>query len=182
MSSTAGRSFDRELWRTRAWDRFQRDLRSGTAKTTLEMQWCVDTVSIRNLDRLVNWCASKGISVTFKSKLAGAYDHENKNISICSSAKPENQFMYLLHECGHFLINSNENHDRFGMGYPFMSHPGVNRTFQHKVACVEEEIEAWHRGWKLAKRLKLTVRKEAFDSLKLACLKTYLKWSVSRGN
>lgn len=177
----AGRSFDRELWRTRAWDRFQRGLRAGSAKAVLEMQWYVDSVSIRNIDKLVDWCASKGISVFFKKLIGGVYDYQNKSILICSSSRPEKQLMYLLHECGHHLINSDEHHERFGMGYPLMSHPGVNRTFKHKVACIEEEIEAWHRGWKLAKRLKLPIRKEEFDSLKLACLKTYLEWSVSKG-
>lgn len=178
----AGRSFDRELWRTRAWDRFQRELRSGAAKATLEQQWYVDTVSIRHLGRLVDWCTSKGLSVVFKSKLTGGvYDYNNKLIAISSAARPEKQLMYLLHECGHFLINSQEHHDRFGMGYPLMDYPEVNKSFRHKVACVEEEIEAWHRGWKLGKRLKLLLRKDAFDNLKLECLRTYLKWSVSRG-
>lgn len=181
-SAVTGRGFDKELWRSRAWARFQRGLRSGSPAEKLEAQWCVDVVSIYNLDRLVSWCSNRGIKVLFTSKLTGGLcDFQNKIMVISSQLGPEKQFLYLLHECGHSLINSSDNGGRFDKGYALQSVPVFNRTAQHKVVCLEEEIEAWHRGKKLAKRLKLNMRQEEFDSLKTECLKTYLKWSVSRG-
>ena len=83
----------------------------------------------------------------------------------------------LLHECGHHLIGVNDDHDRFGMGYP-QSDPEITKTFHHRVSCLEEEMEAWHRGWKLAKRLNLTVDRDVFDAMRLKCIRSYIKWTV----
>ena len=56
--------------------------------------------------------------------------------------------------------------------------PNVKRTFHHRMSCLEEEIEAWHRGWKLAVRLGLSVTREEFDVVRLDCLKSYVRWTL----
>ena len=86
--------------------------------------------------------------------------------------------MYLLHECGHHLIGMKEHHERFGQGYPLGNDPAVAKTKAHKVACLEEEFEAWHRGWKLARRLGLAITRSDFDELRIECLKSYIDWAA----
>ena len=72
-----------------------------------------------------------------------------------------------------------EHHERFGMGYPMQGDAQVVKTTHHKVACLEEEFEAWHRGWKLAKRLGLAISRREYDDLRIECLKSYVDWTAA---
>ncbi|HAN16499.1 MAG TPA: hypothetical protein DCP73_13260 [Chloroflexi bacterium] len=87
--------------------------------------------------------------------------------------------MYMLHECGHHLIGMKEHHQRFGMGYP-QTDPAVTRTFLHRVSCLEEELEAWHRGWKLSQRIGMSLNRDNFDRVRLECIRSYIKWTLQR--
>ena len=173
--------FDVTLWKTRAWDRFSRALRRGVDKRVIEPQWAIDVMAIGDLERIIDWCTSKGICVTFAKKVGGTYDPESKNVVLASRLSPARQVAFLLHECGHHLIGRKEHHERFGMGYP-QTDPEIKKTFQHRVAVLEEELEAWHRGWKLAERLDLSLGRETFDDIRLECLKSYIKWSLRRAS
>jgi len=175
--------FDKQRWVDKAWERFQKVVRKTNSKKKLayaEARFYRDSIFISKLKTVVEWCNSKGIQVHFGKKAGGVYDANTKNIVITSHSSPEKQLYYLLHECGHHLIGFTEHHERFGMGYPQTETPGANQTFHHRLACLEEEIEAWQRGWKLSKRLKLKIRREEFDELRLECLKTYVQWSNTR--
>ena len=173
--------FDSELWRGRAWARFQRAVQAGGDTKQLEKLWFVETLTVGDLEAVVNWCGSRGLEVDFLKRAGGIYDHSDKKITIVCGAKPQRQLVYLLHECGHHLIGMKEQHERFGMGYP-QTDPELKKTFLHRVSCLEEELEAWHRGWKLGQRLGLqSLTREAFDAIRLECLKTYIKWTLRRG-
>ena len=63
------------------------------------------------------------------------------------------------------------------MGYG-QTDAAITRTFQHRLACLEEEIEAWHRGRNLAKKLKLRIDEDIIDFIRVDCLKSYIKWTV----
>lgn len=173
-------AFDPELWRTRAWSRYQRTLVKDPNKSTpvgLRSVWERDVVAIESLTTLVSWCLDRGIDVNFCKHEGGIYYPENKRIKINGRLQPEKQVFFLLHECGHHLIGDKEKHERFGMGYS-QDDVSVKRTFHHRCDIVDEEFEAWHRGFKLAKRLRLTIDKERFDRTRAKMLKTYFKWSL----
>jgi len=174
------REFDPQLWRDRAWKRFGRAVAAGSSKRVVEPQWATDVVAIGILEQLVGWCKGKGLKVVFGQKRNGLYDPESKTITVAIGAAPAKQVVYLLHECGHFLIGMKEHHERFGMGYP-QTDAEVVKTFLHRVACLEEELEAWHRGWKLAGRLGIVINRAHFDSIKLECIRSYMKWALRRG-
>jgi hypothetical protein len=178
-----GAHFDSVVWRKRAWNRFQHAIRSPNRQPAKgpENQWVCDLLHINHLDTVVLWAASKGITVLFAKREHGVYDPHNKVVTITARANPEKQLYYLLHECGHHLIGMEELHVRFGMGYPRGNDPAVNRTFHHKVSCLEEELEAWHRGWKLSQRLGLNLDRAAFDQVRLECIRTYVKWAARAG-
>lgn len=173
------RAFDANLWRARCWARFERAVRQGGSQATFERQWFLEVQAIDDMANLIEWCAARGIDVLFGKKQNGTYDWACKRIIIACHARPQRQLAYLLHECGHHLIGMKEHHERFGMGYP-QTDPELRRTFLHKVSCLEEELEAWHRGWKLSRRLKLSLDRATFDAVRLECIKSYIKWSLQR--
>lgn len=171
------REFDPQLWKDRAWGRYCRALNSGSSSKKIELEWALDVLAISDLGTIIEWCKEKKLKVLFAKKSNGTYHSQSKEIFISSRLSPRHQVIVLLHECGHHLIGVNDDHDRFGMGYP-QSDPEVTKTFHHRVSCLEEEMEAWHRGWKLAKRLSLTIDRDTFDTMRLKCIRSYIKWTI----
>lgn len=169
--------FDPELWRARSWNRYQNALAGGTHREIATERWTRDITAIGHLEVLVNWCAQRGIAVVFCRREGGTYYPEDKCIKINGRMLPERQVFFLLHECGHHLIGDKEKHERFGMGYS-QDDPDAKRTFHHRVDIVDEEFEAWFRGFKLARRLKLRINKQRFDKTRSEMLKSYFKWAL----
>lgn len=170
--------FDSKIWKSRAHSRAAR--RGSKRRPATDSQLKRDYFFIDRIAAVVEWCAFKGIRVFFGKKPGGTYDTGSKTIMIVGRAAPEKQLYYLLHECGHHLIGYKEHDERFGMGYPKAGDPDHNDTFRHRFACFEEEIEAWNRGWRLAKRLRLRIKREDFDRIRLICLRSYIQWVSSR--
>jgi hypothetical protein len=173
--------FNKNVWRKRSWGRFQRAIRAGKDSCSFEQQYYRDMLAIDAIDKVVLWCGHRGVGVRFAKRKDGIYDRCNREIVISSHAPPEKQLHYLIHECGHHLIGSEENHDRFRWGYPYTADPAVNRGFHHKLSCLEEELEAWHRGWRLTVRLKLKINRDSYDLTRLDCIKTYVRWVARAG-
>jgi hypothetical protein len=174
------RHFDGKLWRDRSWARLRRATGDGRPTRSSEKKWAVDAYAIDDIERVVGWCDSRGIEVLFGRRSGGVYDEAAKKIIISAHAPPRKQLVYLLHECGHHLVSAaGVEDDRFKMGYSSAVGAG-DRTFVHKLAVLEEEFEAWHRGWRLAKRLELTLSREEFDTTRLECLKSYIRWTNRR--
>lgn len=178
-------SFNRDKWRRLAWQRFQRSVRTPSKKTPArggEAQWCRDVIYIDKLSTLIKWCAARRLTVRFAKREAGVYEPDAKTITVSCRAAPERQLHYILHEIGHHLIGCDAADERFGVGYPQLNNPEFNRKYIHKLACLEEEFEAWHRGWKLSKRLKLDLDREEFNITRLTCLKSYIGWTSRKGS
>lgn len=174
--------FNKKLWRDRALARFRRSCKKATkaSRAAADEQWTRDVAHIDAIDTVVGWCMTKGITVQFGKKAGGLYDSQSKTITITSHCGPERQLYMLLHECGHHLIGFTEEDERFGKGYPFVDNPDVNTTLIHKIACLEEEFEAWNRGWRLGKRLGLVLDRDSFDVVRVECLRSYIKWAGTR--
>lgn len=170
--------FDAEIWKQRAWARYTRAVQSGRAQKVDETNWALEVLAISDLSQLVTWCTGHKLRVTFAKKSNGEYHSRDKQIIVSSHLVPRKQVVVLLHECGHHLIDGQDIQDRFALGYSQVD-PEIIKTFPHRLACLEEEIEAWHRGWKLAKRLSLTVDRDFFDEYRVKCLNSYIKWSIN---
>ena len=80
------------------------------------------------------------------------------------------------------MIGDKEKGERFGMGYGKSDDPAVNRTAHHRLDILEEEFEAWHRGWKLALRIGSLVEadKMEYDKTRTQMLFTYVKWTAKQ--
>ena len=136
--------------------------RPGRAGKIDETNWALEVLAIRDLYLLVDWCSGHKLKVSFAKKSNGEYRSCDKQIIVSTHLSPRKQVVVLLHECGHHLIDGQDIQDRFALGYSQIN-PEIIKTFSHRLACLEEEFEAWHRGWKLAKRLSLTVDRDYFD-------------------
>lgn len=169
--------FDAELWHTRAWSRYQHALSAGVDESKAVIRWDRDVVHVNALATLINWCNKRGIEVEFCKRDGGIFYPEDKQIKISGRLCPEKQVFFLLHECGHHFIGNKKKHERFGMGYS-QNDPNVKRTFHHKCDIIDEELEAWHRGFKLAKRLHLRIVKKRFDHVSAEMLKSYFAWAL----
>ena len=177
--------FDEKTWKDRAWNKFTRTVRSISAKdkesqSLAEWKWHNEVNAINDLKKLIAWCEKRGLSVKFMKKSMATYTHSAKEIEVSSHLPPPSQLIVLLHECGHHLIGGAEKHVRFSMGYP-QTDPDAKKTFQHRVTILDEEMEAWHRGWKLACRLGLRLNRDEFDKVRLGCVKSYVKWALKPG-
>ena len=175
--------FNHDLWLARAEARFKRASKGVTAKShrdEIKGQFLREVRCIAGLAEVIGWCGIKGVRVSFGKKVGAAYDAIEKTVTIAGRMSPEKQLYFLLHECGHHLIGFDEGDERFGRGYPLATDPNHNATFQHRLACLEEEIEAWHRGWRLAKRLGLEIDREDFDKIRAECLRSYVRWANGR--
>lgn len=171
--------FDEVVWRARAWERLKRAVRAKRRESIAYKRWLDDVKYIEALRVVVEWCRARTLTVTFCKKAGGMYYTADKEIKISGRASPARQLHLLLHECGHCLIGSKEKDERFGMGYGRHDDPKVNRTAHHRLDILEEEFEAWHRGWKLALRLGALTEadKEAYDKTRTRLLYTYVQWT-----
>lgn len=174
------REFDLEVWKNRAWNRYCRLHCALPDNKAYEVFWALEVLAISDLTCLVTWCVEKKLKVSFSKKPNGTYNSQSKEIIVSSRLATRNQVVVLLHECGHHLIGDDDDHDKFGMGYP-QSNPAVTKTFHHRIACLEEELEAWYRGWKLGKRLGLSIDRDHFDTMRLKCIRSYVKWTLKPG-
>ena len=175
--------FDPDRAKELAWNRFKRSNRKHRTKAqkeSSEKQWIRDVTCVDKIACVVDWCLSKNVKVEFGKLIGGSYNAIDKTIKIACRAAPEKQLYMLLHECGHHLIGFDEDDERFGMGYPYAQDANVNATFHHRIACLEEEMEAWNQGWRLSKRLHLQLERPAFDKVRLDCLRSYVKWANGR--
>lgn len=173
-------SFDRHLWWNRAWERHRRALnRKNTVVSLATQKWAREALNVNHLEVLVNWCYGKGLGVVFGKKSAAVFDQNTRTVIVSGRLPPERQVHVLLHECGHFLVGDNP---RFSNGYPMADDPKNNQSFEHRLACLEEEIEAWNRGWKLGVRLGLKVDKDGFERTRAECLRSYVNWASRKKN
>lgn len=177
-------NFDRDKWRQQAWRRFQRASQRTCKKPPArgaEAQWHRDMLYIEKLSTLIDWCTARRLTVRFAKREAGVFEPDTRTVTVSCRAAPERQLHYILHEVGHFLIGHVADDPRFGKGYPQVYNKELNRKYIHKLTCLEEEFEAWHRGWKLSTRLHLDLDRNEFDLTRLACLKSYIGWTSTSG-
>ena len=179
-SKQKGRLFDFNFWKERVQKRYKRNLKKGYLAEHAMAVYLVELANVKNLDKLIRWCSKRGLVVYFKRHENGTYNECYKSITIAANASPIKQVVYILHECGHHLIHQHPGDpNRFLMGYD-QTDPCITRTFQHRLACLEEEMEAWQRGRNLAKKLKLRINDDVLELIRINCLKSYAKWAVNK--
>lgn len=127
------------------------------------------------LEKVVAWCKKRGLSVVFNRVKTGGVIVDS-TIMVNGRQRPELQLFVLLHECGHHLVCSSPPADgRFSKGYA-ESRQHALRTSVHRVDILDEELEAWHRGKRLAVRLNIQLDERRWDKVRSSFLRSYAKW------
>lgn len=170
--------FNEDTWKQRAGRRRERAQRAGRLPSKVQSQWEDDLRYIRGLRVVVEWCEARSLVVEFRKQHGGVYYTSQGRITISDGASPKLQLHYLLHECGHHLIGPKRRGERFGMGYG-LDDERLLRSPHHKLDVIEEEFEAWHRGWNLGRKLRIVTRKDrvCYDDTRIKMLRTYIDWA-----
>ena len=170
--------FDFELWKSRAHRRFAKACAEGRKSNKLIR----DMASIEKLAIVVSWCEERKLEVFFGKGPNGEYHHDERFITINGRLAPESQLFVLLHECGHALIGERHRKERYGNGYSASELPHVQKTLLYRIDVVDEELEAWHRGLKLARRLGIEVNVDRYNRTRAEYVKSYLQWATQPAN
>lgn len=128
------------------------------------------------------WALRRNYVIDFDYCIRDEVDTASKTITVNTRQGIEKQLYSLLHECGHILVR--KNNKSFAQDYPnqhkaeaYPSQRRYEKSKQYKTDVIMEEVEAWRRGYKLAKRLNININKKNYDNLARECLYSYIKWA-----
>jgi len=121
--------------------------------------------------KLLAWCASRGIRVELAD---GSYFYPgSRRIELNWRVSKEVRMFHLLHECGHYLVSKSGRRHEAANGAEF--------TLETRIAILEEELEAWYRGRRLAARLGIKINRKRWASVRRKCLASYVLWTIDGG-
>jgi hypothetical protein len=135
-----------------------------------------DVQAIRGIERTLQWCTARRLYVSFASCHSGLF--EGRDIRVPARYCPATQLFTLLHECGHYLLDSSSASSGFKFGWARAGDAAAHRTWRHRADIVREEVEAWKHGERLARRLKIGLDEPKYDAYRDARLKDYMAWAL----
>ena len=126
------------------------------------------------ITRLTDFCSVHSWEVVYSNKKENKY--HNNVITLYKNRRAEILYYIFLHEIGHaWMLECDFNYsDR----YPeLVRSPLRYATVTYKIAKVQEEIEAWEVGKRLAKSLGLKINESKFEKIRAECLSSYMNWA-----
>jgi len=128
---------------------------------------------------LQNWIEGQGYKLKQQTDCEDAIVFNEKTISLNSRLHPETRLYYCLHECGHLLIElEQETFREQYISYVDRNSDKPPRSKRQAVGIIIEETEAWKRGKELAEELRLEIRKEKYEKIMTEALYTYMVWVI----
>jgi hypothetical protein len=132
----------------------------------------------KGLQLIKNWCKERHILILENPGNRAEYwspseDEGQAKIYLPKHASINNKLYTILHECGHHLVGLRGQLQRYGEGYTIGYDKKHAKTLRYRVEVIDEELEAWHRGLLLAKRLGVYVDVEKYKLLRDRCIKRY---------
>jgi hypothetical protein len=126
------------------------------------------------IERLTEFCSIHSWRVVYSNKNKDYY--HNNVITLYRKRRAEILYYIFLHEIGHawMLECDFTYHDRYS---ELVRNPLRYATVTYKIAKVQEEIEAWEVGKRLAKSLGLRVNESKFEKIRAECLADYMNWA-----
>ena len=131
-----------------------------------------------SIDTVIYWLHKRGYFVDFSYNGDDSIDRESKIVSINTTRSLETQLYILLHECGHALVSEN---DSTVNGTSEVLDKYAEKTSIYRVFTVIEEVEAWKRGLRLAKKLQIPVNKSKWNKDVARAIKRYMEWALRVG-
>lgn len=146
----------------------------------------IDKRSERGIAAVTEWLRRRSYTIVIKRGLQSQihpkdpfYAKETKReIWIDSALSKECQLYTLLHEAGHYVVESRKNYlERYSYGYPSKG-SRKQKTDIHWVHLIHEELEAWEEGRKLARRLNIRIRHKQWERARCPSLMSYFRDAV----
>ena len=131
-----------------------------------------------SIDTIIYWLHKRGYFIDFSYNGDDSIDRESKIVSINTTRSLETQLYILLHECGHVLVAEN---DSIVNGINEVLDKYAEKTSIYRVFTVIEEVEAWKRGLRLAKKLQIPVDKNKWNKDVARAIKRYMEWTLRVG-
>lgn len=127
-----------------------------------------------SIEKLTTFCSQHSWSVVYSHKKENMF--QNKVITLYAHSRIEIRYYIFLHEIGHAWLR--ECDFTFAERYPeLVRQPLRYATATYKIAKVQEEIEAWEVGKKLALNLGLRINETKFEKIRAECLTSYMYWA-----
>ena len=134
------------------------------------------------IEDIINWLSSKGYEACFNKDAEDCVCFMSKKVFINSRCHPETKYYTLLHESGHILVAQDSNKFEKEMPMYARSDDGRNaRSKAYRVSTIAEELEAWKRGRRLARRLKHHVDDAKYDKHITDGVMSYIEWAAEGG-
>lgn len=118
------------------------------------------------------------VCYTNKENEVSYVDYDKKIIMITTRQKKEYQLYDLLHEVGHIRLDTAKDFDiiekRTKHSYVFHSFSKPSLTY--KIQVLQEEIDAWNLGEKLAMTLNIQIDPRKFAQHKSKRIGSYVQW------
>ena len=129
---------------------------------------------------LISWIKRKGFSYVEGDN--DLYEPEEKKIIINRRLSKENKLYSALHECGHLLVQQNtfSYEKRYKSQVEGLFDRRKCRSVRWRIDFLKEEYDAWDRGYRLAKSLKIPISREGYHDYASKCLATYCRWVVDK--
>jgi len=130
------------------------------------------------INLIAAWAKTRGYSVFGKWDEDAFYDKDKEIVYSLRTKEKKHQMYSLLHECGHALaFDSKSYKDNFPnlAAIRFKTSRVSKRRNVVKCETIAEEWDAWHRGFKLARRLGIEVNKEHYFDYASRNVMTYVR-------
>jgi hypothetical protein len=131
-----------------------------------------------SIDTIIYWLQKRGYFIDFDRNGDDSVDRESKIVSINTTRSLETQLYILLHECGHVLVSESDN---IVNGSEEVLCKYSEKSKIYRVFTVIEEVEAWKRGLRLAKKLGIPVNKAKWNKDVARAIKKYMEWTLGLG-
>ncbi len=129
---------------------------------------------------VVQWANKYKTKIILDKGIEDRFEPSENTIYINSRNHPETKYYTLLHEAGHLLIDKNwQAFDRDNPMYSVSTDNRVSKSKAYRVSLVAEEIEAWKRGRRLAKRMGHQINEKKYDKHIADNVMTYIEWAAS---
>lgn len=139
------------------------------------------------MEKLHKWLLRQGFSLSLVPKADDEVCFDRKVVTINSRCARPCQVSALLHECGHVAVwNCRWRTPQVRVcgsdlktSRRLLSTDPKRLNKADRLRIVAEEMEAWNRGEKLGRRLKIRFSKVRFERERTKALMTYQRWCVS---
>ena len=129
---------------------------------------------VKKFNKLKKWVEKNGYTVEMSN--SDEVHYYEKKVLLCKNQPGINLIYSFLHECGHVVLYKKKSYD---VDYKILN--SANEDGRHlkgnlfKYKQLKEEIQAWESGYKLSKKLKINIDKDAYDKYAAKYFMTYIK-------